>query len=62
MLSADNESCTVLLNKNYYVCKVDEIIDNDIAEGKYMEANGDTMWDLKRFQDFLSHPFYKGKG
>ena len=61
MLSAGKESCTVILNKNDYFCKVDEMIEASIAEGKYIETTDNTLCDLKRFQDFLYFYFYKHK-
>ena len=61
ILSADTESCTVILNKNDYICKVDQMTEGGITEGKYIETSGNTLCDLKRFQDFLYRHLYKHK-
>ena len=52
VLSADKEPCTVILNKADYVNKVNKMIDEGIASGKYVETIDTTHTDLKRFQDF----------
>ena len=53
--------CTVILNKNDYVCKVDKIIENGICEGKYIETTDNTLCDLKQSQDFLYRHFHKNR-
>ena len=53
VLSADEESCTVILNKADYVNKVNKMIDEGIVRGKYAETSDTTHADLKHFQDFL---------
>ena len=58
VLSVDKQSCTVILNKNDYVCKVDQMIEDGITEGKYIKTSGNTLGDLKRFQDFLYRHLY----
>ena len=57
VLSADKESCTVILNKADYVNKVNKMIDEGIAGGKYIETSDTTHTDLKRFQDFFYRHF-----
>ena len=42
LLSADKESCTAILNKNDYVCKVGQMIEDGIAEDKYIETSDNT--------------------
>ena len=59
VLSADKESCTVILNKTDYVNKVNEMINEGISKGKYIETVDSTHKDLKHFQDFLYRHFYK---
>ena len=59
VLSADNESCTVSLNRTDYVYKVDLMIDEGISKGKYVETVDSTHKDLKHFQDSLYRHFYK---
>ena len=61
ILSADKESCTVIFNKSDYVRKVDQMIEDDITEGNYIETSDNTLCDLKRFQVFLYCHLYKHK-
>ena len=61
VLSADKESCTVILNKTDYVNKVNEMINDGISKCKYVETVDSTHKDLKHFQDFLYRHFYKTK-
>ena len=61
VLSADKESCTVILNKTDYVNKVNAMIDEGISKGKYVETVDGTHKDLKHFQDFIYRHFYKTK-
>ena len=61
ILSADKESCTMILNKNDYVCKVDQMIEDGITEDKYIETSNNTLCDLKWFQHFLYCHLYKHK-
>ena len=61
ILSADKESCTVILNKNDNIFKVDERIEDGITEGKYIETSDNAFCDLKRFRDFLYRHLYKHK-
>ena len=37
------------------------MIEDGIAKGKYIETTGNTLCDLKQFQDFLYCHFYKLK-
>ena len=53
VLSADKESCTVILNKADCVNKVNKMIDDGTASGKCIETGDATHTDLKSFQDFL---------
>ena len=61
VVSADNESCTVILNRTDDVNKVDLMTDEDISKGKCVETVDSTQKDLKHFQDFLYRHFYKRK-
>ena len=61
ILSADKETCTAILSKNDYVCKVDQMIEDGITEDKYIETSDNTLYHLKRFQDFLYRHIYKYK-
>ena len=53
VLSVDKETCTLILNRTDYQNNVNNMINEDILEGKYIEAVDNTHKDLKRFQDFL---------
>ena len=56
-MSADKESCTVILNKADCVNKVNKMIDEGIPSGEYVETADTTHTYLKRFQDFLYRHF-----
>ena len=53
VLSADKESCTVILSKADYINKINKMIDEGIANGKHIETSDTTHVDLKYFQDLL---------
>ena len=53
ILSADKETCTVILNRKYYIKKVNAMIDGGISQGKYVGTVDNTHQDLKHFQNFL---------
>ena len=59
VLTADKETCTVILNRTDYQNKVNNMINEGIAEGKYIETADNTHKDLKRFQDFLYRNLYQ---
>ena len=61
VISADKESCTVILNETDYVSKVNAMISEGISKGKYVETVDSTRKGLKHFQDFLYRHFYKTK-
>ena len=61
ILSADKESCRVIINKRDYVRKVDQMIEDGITEDNYIETSDDTLFDLKLFQGFLYRCLYKHK-
>ena len=61
LLSTDKRSCPKTLNKNEHVCKVDKMNEDGITEIRYTETTGNTLRDVKRFQDFLCRHFYKHK-
>ena len=61
VISADKESCTVILNKTDYVNKVNAMMSKGISKGKFVETVDSTHQDLKHFQDFLYRHFYKTK-
>ena len=59
VLAAGKETCTVILHRMDYQNKVNNMINEGIAEGKYIETVDNTHKDLKRFQKFLYHNLYK---
>ena len=59
ILSANKETCTVILNRTDYIKKVNAMIDDGISQGKYVETVDNTHQDLKHFQNFLYRHFYK---
>ena len=59
ILAADKETCAVILNRTDYRNKFNNMINEGIAEGKYIEIVDNTHKDLKRFQDFLYRNLYK---
>ena len=61
VISADKESCTIILNKTDYVNKVNAMTSEGISKGKYVETVDSTHKDLKHFQGFLYGHFYKTK-
>ena len=61
VISADKESCTVILNKTDYVNKVNAMISEGISKDKYVETVYNTHTDFKHFQNFLYRHFYKTK-
>ena len=61
ILAADKESCTIILNKSDYIRKVNNIIEEGIQQGKYIETTDTTQSDLKHFQEFLYRHFKKSE-
>ena len=57
LLSADKESCTVILNKFGYINKVNIIFNEGITNWKFLKTGDTTNVDVKRFQDFLYRNF-----
>ena len=53
ILAADKETCTLILNRTDYQNMVNNMTNEGITEGKYIETLDNTHKDLKRFQDFL---------
>ena len=59
LLSADKESCTVILNKFGYINKVNMIMifNEGITNWKFLKTGDTTHVDVKRLQDFLYRNF-----
>ena len=49
ILAADKESCTIILNKSDYIRKINNIIEEGMQQGKYIETIDTTQSDLKTF-------------
>ena len=61
ILAADKESCTVKLNKIDYIREVNNIIEEGMQQGKYIETIDTTQSDSRHFQDFLYRHFKKSE-
>ena len=61
VLAADKETCAVILNRKDYQNKVNNMINEGIADRKYIETVDNTHKDLKHFQDFLYCNLYKNE-
>ena len=49
ILAADKKSCTIILNKSDYIRKINNIIEEGMQQGKYIETIDTTQSDLKTF-------------
>ena len=58
MVSGDKESCEVIINKNNYQNKMQEMINDGIRDGIYKVTEDNTLDDLKVFRSFLYCNFY----
>ena len=61
VLTADKESCTVILNKSVCIRNVNNIIEEGIEQGEYIETEDTTQSNLKHLQDFLYKHFKKSE-
>ena len=59
ILEGDKESATVIMNKTDYIRKMNEMIENGLEDGTYVESEDTTLEDLKHFKDFLYRNFKK---
>ena len=64
ILNGDKDSSVVIMNKLDYTNKINNMINEGILKGTYVETNDNTLKDLKSFQSFLyrhfrDHPKYK---
>ena len=57
VLSGDKDSPVVIMQRVDYVNKLETMIDEGIANGKYVLTEDNTLKDLKSFQDFLTRNF-----
>ena len=61
ILAADKEPCIVILNKYDYIRKVNNIIEEGMQQGKYIETMDTTHSDLKHFHEFFYRHFQKSE-
>ena len=59
VLSADKESCIIILKKDDHIKKVSDIIEDEIKQWKFVQNADYTCNELKRFQYFLYLYFFK---
>ena len=57
VLSGDKDSSVVIMQREVYVNKLEEMIKEGIKSGKYPETEDSTLHDLKSFQNFLTRNF-----
>ena len=57
IISADKDSCVVILKRNDYINKLETMINKGIESGTYVECEDTTLSGLKLFQDFLRRNF-----
>ena len=53
IISADKDSCAIILKKTDYINKLETMINKGIESGTYGECDDTTLSDLELFQDFL---------
>lgn len=63
VVSGDKDSCVLIMEKDDYLNKLQQMIDDGINRGVYSHAVDNTLKDLKIFRDFLyrnfkDHPKY----
>lgn len=61
VIPGDKDSCVIVMDKQNYIQKLEEMIHEGMEKGVYKKANDNTLRDLKRFQDFLYRNFKKHK-
>ena len=59
VVSGDNESCVVLIDKIDYQDQLQKIVGHCIKDGIYKAAEDNTLRDLKLFKSFLCRNFRK---
>ena len=57
IVSADKDSCVVILKRTDYINKLETMINKSIESGTYVECEDTTLIDLKLIQDFLRRNF-----
>ena len=59
ILSGDKDKSCVILNKQDYIHKIENLINEGIAQGKYTSTTDNTLKELSSFQTFLRNHFKK---
>ena len=60
LLSGENDSSVVILEKVCYKWRINRLINDGISKGVYIiEENGSTLAELKSFQSFIYRNFKK---
>ena len=63
VLSGDKDSCIIMMNKQDYIEKLEDMLNEGIKRGTYERSTDTTKHDLETFQSFLyrnfkNHPSY----
>ena len=53
MVSGDEESCVVIMNKNDYQNKMQQMINDGIRDGIYKVTVDNTLDDLKELRNYI---------
>ena len=56
-LSGDKDSCVVIMNREDYIKKVDDLINDGISQGVYEHTDDKTHEDLHNFRTFIYNNF-----
>ena len=57
VINFDKDSCVIIMDKVDYVTKMEEMINNGMQKGVYVETEDKILQDQKLFQDFLHRKF-----
>ena len=61
IIPGDKGSCVVVMNKSDYVQKLQQMINDGIEKGVYVESEDNTIVELNRFNDFINLHFQSYK-
>ena len=53
VLSGDKDSCVIIMNKQDYIQKLEDMLNEGIKRGTYERSTDMTKQDLETFQSFL---------
>ena len=59
VIQGDKDSCVVVMNKTDYLQKLQQMIEEGIADGTYERTCNTVLSDMKKFNDFLYRHFKK---